>query len=267
MKESEIKIYETTDYGMFKKMLGNRDIKGESKIVESIKRVGLVNNPIIVNEKYEIIDGQNRLEALKQLNLPVSFIIQEGLGIDACRSLNIGQTNWGTEDYIYSFANVGNANYKRLASLMNEFQQRFGIQGIVAMAKPCRINEGGSLPNSAIKSGDFELSQEEYELAVTRLTSAYDLGYVDFCKRKKLNSRVYWACVSYIYQHQEISAKKAIDALEQYETLIPSCTKVSEQLQFFDDAINRGTRRAVNKVFLSTDFQKRRYIEKEREKA
>ena len=134
------------------------------------------------------------------------------------------------------------------------------------MAKPCRINEGGGLPNSAIKNGEFELSQEEYELAVTRLNSALDLGYVDLCKRKKLNARVYWACISYIYQHQEISAKKAIESLEQYETLIPSCTKVSEQLQFFDDAINRGTRRASSKIFLSTDFQKRRYLEKEREK-
>lgn len=262
MTESNVKIYETTDYGMFKKMLGNRDIKGESKIVDSIQRVGLVNNPIIVNEKYEIIDGQNRLEALKQLNLPVSFIVQEGLGIDACRSLNIGQTNWGTEDYICSFANVGNENYRRLASLMNEFQEKFGIQGIIAMAKPRCLNEGGGIPNSVIKNGEFELTQEEYETAITRLTSALDLGYVDLCKRKKLNARVYWSCVSYIYQHQEIEAKKAIAALEQYETLIPSCTKVSEQLQFFDDAINRGTRRAVNKIFLSTDFQKRRYIER-----
>lgn len=263
MKESTIKVYETKNYDMFRQMLGNRDIKGESKIVESIKRVGLVHNPIIVNEKYEVIDGQNRLEALRQLDLPVYFIIQKGLGIEACRSLNIGQTNWGTEDYIYSFADVGNKNYRRLASLMTEFQKQFGIQGIIAMAKPRRVNEGGGLPNSVIKNGEFELSQEEYELAVTRLSSALDLGYVDLCKRKKLNARVYWTCVSYIYQHQEVQAKQVIESLEQYETLIPSCTKVSEQLQFFDDAINRGVRRATDKVFLSTDFQKRKYIERD----
>ena len=161
MKESEIKVYETKNYDMFRQMLGNRDIKGESEIVESIKRVGLVHNPIIVNEKYEVIDGQNRLEALRQLDLPVYFIIQKGLGIEACRSLNIGQTNWGTEDYIYSFADVGNKNYRRLASLMTEFQKQFGIQGIIAMAKPRRVNEGGGLPNSVIKNGEFELSQEE----------------------------------------------------------------------------------------------------------
>ena len=140
MKESAIKVYETNNYDMFKQMLGNRDIKGESKIVESIKRVGLVYSPIIVNENYEVIDGQNRLEALRQLELPVYFIIQEGLGIEACRSLNIGQTNWGTEDYIYSYADVGNKNYRRLASLMTEFQKQFGIQGIIAMSKPRRVN-------------------------------------------------------------------------------------------------------------------------------
>lgn len=262
MKESEFKIYETTDYGMFRQMLGNRDIKGESKIVNSIKKVGYVMNPIIVNEKNEIIDGQNRLEALRSLGLPVYYIIQEGLDVQACRYLNIGQTNWTTEDYVYSYADEGNQDYRRLASLMMEFQKEFGIQGIVAMAKPLTLNEGGALANARLKDGDFKMTQEEYELAVTRLNSARDLGYVAFCKRKKLNARTYWACVSYIYQNQEVNAKDVIESLQQFETIIPSCTRVSEQLQFFDDAINRGKRRAGDKVFLSTDFQKRKYIER-----
>lgn len=262
MKESGIKIYETVDYDMFRQMLGNRDIKGESKIVNSIKKVGYVINPIIVNEKNEIIDGQNRLEALRSLGLPVYFVVQEGLDVEACRYLNIGQTNWTTEDYVYSYADEGNPNYRRLASLIMEFQKEFGLQGIVAMAKPLTLNEGGALANARIKDGDFKMTQEEYELAVIRLNSARDLGYVSFCKRKKLNARTYWACVSYIYQNQDVDAKNVIEALQQFETIIPSCTRVSEQLAFFDDAINRGKRRSTDKVFLSTDFQKRRFIEK-----
>lgn len=262
IKESNLKIYETKDYDMFRQMLGNRDPKSETKIVNSIKKVGYVLNPIIVNEKNEIIDGQNRLEALRSLNMPVYFVIQEGLDVNACRSLNIGQSNWSTDDYVYSYADEGNQSYRRLASLMLEFQKQFGLQGIVAMALPYQLNEGGGYDNGRIKNGDFKMTQEEYEYAVMRLNSAVDLGYVEFCKRKKLNARVYWACVSYIYQNQEVNAKDVIESLQQFETIIPSCTKVSEQLKFFDDAINRGVRRSTDKVFLSTDFQKRKYIEK-----
>jgi hypothetical protein len=261
-KESTIKIYETTDYGKFRKMLGNRDAKSESKIIASIQNVGALIDPILVNEKYEIIDGQNRLEALKQLGLPVLYIIQEGLDIRACRNLNIGQTNWSLDDYIYSYAENGNKSYRRLASLMMEFRKAFGLQGILSMAKPHEINEGGSLKQGTIKKGELELTQEEYELAVRRLASAMDLGYVAFCRRNKMTARTFWPCVSYMYQHQEVSVKEAIKAMEMYESLIPSCTKVSEQLKFIDDVLNRGKRKASSKVFLSTDFQKRRYIER-----
>lgn len=261
-KESDITVYVTDDYSMFKKLLGNRAVKSVNKIIESVLEVGALYDPLLVNEKYEVIDGQNRLEALKELGMPVHYIIQPGIGYKECQWLNIGRSNWSTEDHIYFFAERGNQEYRRLASLMMEFQKKFGIHGIINMTKPNLLNEGGALPNHSIQSGSFELSPEEYELAIMRMSSAERLGYVDFGKRKKLNSRVYWACVSYIYQHQEVEAAKVIEALRQFETLIPSCTKVSEQLQFFDDAINRGTRRSTDKIFLSTDFQKRKYIER-----
>lgn len=259
-KESEIKVYETRDYSQFKKMLGNRDAKSENKIVESIKTVGLIPNPIIVNDKMEIIDGQNRLAALKQLELPVYYIVVDGLGIEECRQLNIGQTNWGIDDYVASFANQGNADYQRLSSLLNEYRKPYGIDGVISMAKPSFINEGGSAPNKPLKSGEFKLSREEYELATTRLRSAIELGYADLHKRKQFTSKIFWACVSYIYQNQSVNAKDVIDALIEYEAILPRCNRVSDQLAFFDDAINRGVRRSTDKIFLSTDFQKRLYM-------
>ena len=261
-ERSEYTIYKTNDYGMFKKMLGNRDAKSENKIVQSIKDIGYVCEPIVINEKMEVIDGQNRLAAYEQLGIPVHFVVQEGLTIESCRKLNWGQTNWGILDYIYSDAERGIKDYQFLASLVNEFEKPLGVQGILAMAKPNALNDGGGMSTSSVKDGRFTMTATEYELASTRINSALSLGYADFAKRNKLNARVFWACVSYIYQHNDVSAKSVIEALEQYESLIPSCTKVSEQLRFIDDAINRGVRRSTDKVFLSTDFQKRKYIER-----
>lgn len=71
-------IYETNEYGLFKNLSGNRFVDHSGKIAESMKERGLLLAPIIVNEKKEIIDGQNRFEACKKLNLPVYYVIAEG---------------------------------------------------------------------------------------------------------------------------------------------------------------------------------------------
>ena len=119
------KIYITDDYDKFKKLTGNRDVKGTKKIVASIKSVGYVLSPILVNENFEVVDGQNRLEALKQLELPVPYIIQNGIGIEECRHLNIGQSNWNTTQFIRSYAESGNESYIRLLDLINDFSKQF----------------------------------------------------------------------------------------------------------------------------------------------
>ena len=77
------KIYRTTNYGMFRRLLGNRDVTEAriSKIVNRIEENGYIESPIAINEKYEVIDGQGRLEALKRLKMPVDYYVVEGAGL------------------------------------------------------------------------------------------------------------------------------------------------------------------------------------------
>jgi len=263
IKESTIKIYETDDYSLFKNLLQNRDAKSEATIIDSIRKVGVILDPILVNEKYEIIDGQNRFLAFRALGLPVRFVVQEGLGIEECRMLNIGRTNWSHEDFAESFANEGNENYQRLMSLYHEFKKPLGgFPGICAIANPFEVGTSGGLAHNKIPKGTYKLSAEEYELAAIRLKSAIKLGYCDFAKRNNMTKRTFYACVSYIYQHQDVNAAEVIDLMNKYETIIPTCNKVPDQLKFIDEVINKH-RRGANKVFLSADFQKRRFLERE----
>lgn len=107
----EIKVYETRKYGVFKKLDGNRDLCSVKKIVESIEKVGYIPSPVCVNENMEVIDGQNRIEALKQLGLPVHYYIVNGIGIDEARQMNIGRKNWQLIDYFKSYAAEGKEEY------------------------------------------------------------------------------------------------------------------------------------------------------------
>lgn len=262
-KEYDVKIHVTDEYDKFKKMLGNRDVKGVSKIVESVQSVGQIEAPIVVNEKFEVIDGQNRLEAFKQMGRPVYYIVIPGLGIEACRRLNIGQTNWGIEDWVASYAQGGNPSYQRLASLINEYKKPFHIEGIVALANPLTIVDSGARARDQIKPGKYTLSKDEYEAAVRRLSSAENLGYVELCKSGAYTARIFWAAVAYIYINPTISAETAIEKMSEYKASIPATKTVSEQLRFMEAAINGDDKRKKGRVFLQADFVKGEYMTKE----
>lgn len=121
MKKAINTIFEENDYSVFKRLDDNRELyeKRVMKLVASFKEV-VINTPVIVNEKMEIIDGQGRFEARKRLGLPITYHIESGLGKDDCIRLNRYNTNWTERDYAISFWRGGNENYGRLIRTMND---------------------------------------------------------------------------------------------------------------------------------------------------
>lgn len=111
-----MKILETEDYSIFKRAKGNRTINlGQVKrLTESfIKSPQLINtNPILVNEKMEVIDGQHRLEALKIIGAKVAYVIKKDFGISEVQLLNSSTRIWTPIDYAKSYAEHGNQHYQ-----------------------------------------------------------------------------------------------------------------------------------------------------------
>ena len=113
-------VYETVDYGQFHLLKGNRflDPRRVEMLKKSIKEYGYIGAPIVVNENDEVIDGQHRLTACRELRVPVRYIRVRGLGLDHCRTLNINAKNWSLLDYCLSYAARGNENYERLFEIL-----------------------------------------------------------------------------------------------------------------------------------------------------
>lgn len=108
-------IQKIDDYSVLKRVEGNR---GHSKphikrLVDAIsKDAGCIKyNPILINEKNEVIDGQHRLEAIKELGLPVYAIQENGLTLENVQALNANTKVWSPMDYAKSFSELGNHNY------------------------------------------------------------------------------------------------------------------------------------------------------------
>ena len=115
MEKDQVKVnsvYRTNDYSLFSKLDGNRNVNKAHliRLKKSIKEESLCV-PIIVNEKYQIIDGQHRFSCWENLMLPVYYIVVEGYGLKQVQRINANTSNWKLIDYAESYCDLGNKNY------------------------------------------------------------------------------------------------------------------------------------------------------------
>jgi len=165
-------VYKTYDYSKFKLVDTNRIVNELSvrRLVESFKTLYLVT-VLVVNERFEIIDGQHRFTAAKELGMPIYYLIVYGYGLKEIQTLNTNQKNWQRKDHLHSFCAEGNEAYLEF----NEFMNQFPELGISASLKIFTGLHGGSL--SKVIDGK-QLSMRDFEngnLAVTKngITKAY----------------------------------------------------------------------------------------------
>lgn len=113
-KNGEIKIHITREYERFKKMPGNRPVDQAHvrRLMQSMRQQDLFT-PIQCNERMEVVDGQHRLEARRQLNIHVPYYVVKGdYGLREVQKINAQQKKWGALDYLESNLELGNPEYK-----------------------------------------------------------------------------------------------------------------------------------------------------------
>lgn len=109
-------IFETKNYDKIKKLSGNREVDKNNvkNIKKSIEKNGYKKSkPISIDKNLEIIDGQHRKEACKELNISVPFMIETNHNdsLKLTQDLNSNQKNWKITDFINSYADRGFEDY------------------------------------------------------------------------------------------------------------------------------------------------------------
>lgn len=168
-------VYETKNYAKFKIIEGNRPIDHAKKIIESISEIGMLWQPILVNEKFEIIDGQGRFLAMKTLGIPVIYIIQNGLNIKHVRYLNKNATNWKINDYIHSYATGADSkeSFVNLEVVKKQFPE-FNQNTIMRAASAKGLSAQGS---ADLRNGTYDgMAIEQMNVAIRRLTKLREIA-------------------------------------------------------------------------------------------
>lgn len=240
-------IQVTKDYSIFKRMEGNREVTARraSKIRKSIEEIGYVPNPIIVNENMEIIDGQGRLEALKSLELPVFYIVVPGLALKDCISMNVNSTKWGVKDYIMSFAETGNEDYKRLLNLIESYD-------LPLTTVCCAATGVMQAANSKIKTGHIVLDEEYYRAVDAML--AYVDRFVPIMKEHRISNKApVYSALCYCYQLDDVDNERLLQSFERYWHKLTSATATLEVFDAITEIYNFGRR--TNKVYITTKYR------------
>ena len=125
-KEINAKVYSnimvSTDYDMVKTINTNRNLNmaNYNKLLRSMQEEQLIM-PICLNENYELIDGQHRFFAAKELGLPFYYYIQEGYKEAQMKRANLVGSTWNKNDFLNMYINEGDETYQRVKELMDKY--------------------------------------------------------------------------------------------------------------------------------------------------
>lgn len=230
-----MKIKQTKNYDLFKTIEGNRGVITQhiKKLVNTLSNDDLTGYmPIVVNEKMEVIDGQHRLEALKQLNLPVNYIVIAGTDLATVQMLNSSAKSWSLNDYVDSYIKCGNSNYKILSEFKNRWNLPLSISVSLLMTdgQAGRSNGLGNL----IKNGEFVVKSLRYADA----TATYISEFRKHIDKRLLLDRDLLIAFTKVVKTENVNLKKFIHKLRLLGSSLKRQSTINEYLRELERIYN-----------------------------
>lgn len=252
------KVYSTDDYDLFKKLENNRIVYESrvKKLISSFKN-GEILNPIIVNDSFQIIDGQGRYEALKALGRPIKFIVVKDATISDCMRMNHYNSKWNTMDFIDSYSrsedeNISN-NYKRLLETMKS--TGMSSSRVIRLANKATHFLSGGENVMVIESGILKFTDDD----MRRVIEIVDYGkkVINALMENKKTNDAFWNSINIIYftegfdkdrfikkcqekRHSYAQASRLLDQLKEFSRIYNSGLSAKTRIYFEDYMRNRG---------------------------
>lgn len=250
MKRKIAEVWETDEYGLFSFIDGNREVREDraKKIGKSFDENGRVLNPIFVNEKYGIIDGQGRYVASKERGLTIQYIKDRSFDLKSCVILNKYNTNWGIADYVNSYVEQGVPDFKYIKILFDRYAGECNIpmKVIINAIHPHLF----SPKTDAIKNGMETCTVEEYERAQEKLE--YLRPFLDKAVSVGGNKSAFLMGIGFAFDHPEIQNDRLKEKVISFDSFTPPAG-IKSAVKMIETAYNFKNRK---KVFFASDFDR-----------
>jgi hypothetical protein len=251
-------VNQTNDYTKFKTLKGNRNVnKLHIKRLQKSFKQSYLLSPIIINQNYEIIDGQHRFEAAKAENLPINFILCNDYGLTEVQLLNTNMKNWKKEDYLNAYCDLGYKNYLIFRNFMRKYPD-FGIAAcevlLTGTLNPghkstskkefrSETNKSGSYAIRYFQEGDLEIPDYEQSVDSAERILMIKPYYDGFARPTFVRA------ICGVFRVSEYEHAKLIDRLKSNPNSIEHCSNVTQYKLLIEDVYNFRSRNKVSLRF------------------
>ncbi|MHA6533710.1 ParB N-terminal domain-containing protein [Paenibacillus sp. BAC0078] len=227
-------VFVTQDYDRFNTIDGNRIINElhVKRLIESMQQRQLIT-PIIINEKYEIIDGQHRFKSQSTLGLPVYYIICEGYGLSEVHRLNEKSNNWKPIDFLNGYATLAEKEEKFFDYiLLKDFIESNAIKPILGISLTRgELNEQDAM--TAFKNGHYKAKNIEEVQRFMNLLEDFSSYFNETYKSTKFIKAFLLFSNSTKYNHDNMTKK-----LEYMSGYLQPRNQISQYLDILSDIYN-----------------------------
>ena len=248
------KVYKTNDLSIFKSIDGNRvpNLQHIRRLADSIRVYGMKCNPILVNEKMQVIDGQHRLLAAKEAESFVYYIVVDGYSLNEVHTLNLNQKNWTKKDYMEGYASMGVESYIKLRDFSNK-NDDYTFSDCVSLCS--NVSGGGNLNGltNSMRKGIKKLNQAEifeegtwrgkdFNLAQDwankiRMVKPYYVGY---------NKTTFIGTIITLFQNKNFDFNEFMHKLRLQPTALVDCANREQYKTLIEDIYNWRSRNKVS---------------------
>lgn len=238
-------IQTTTDYSKFKFLNGNRLVNQLHirRLTQSIKNNPLVTL-ILVNEKMEIIDGQHRFTVLKQLEMPINYMVVYGYGVKEVQILNANMSNWNKNDYLDGYVKMGKEEYIKFKEFKDEFPElKFSV--LVKLARlltshKTKIYDGIKGTIKDFEGGTFYFPDIEKTYKYAEMIMDYKPYF------KKFNDNTFCITLMSLFSNPNYDHKTMLHKISINPNLLQTCRTQGQYLLKLEEIFNYKNKNKVS---------------------
>jgi len=251
MAQVVCQVLRTTDYSQFKTLKGNREVNPLhiERLVQSFQIKHLIS-PIIVNQHWQIIDGQHRFETAKRLGLHVDYIVVNDYGLEEVQILNSNTHPWKAMDYLNGYCDLGYKPYLTMREFMKKYPAfNFQATEILLTNKTVNMLRSKKTVNGEQKTTSYQNKFFAGKFEIADLDKAIDMAeklmmlkpYYD-----GFNRSLFVKAMVTIFNNSAYNHAQFIGKLAQQPTSLQHCARVKQYHLLIEEIYNYRSREKVS---------------------